>query len=115
MNEAIELIPSPNGRDCIGNGEHKGVEIQCDECAHYFSCFPEEYRPFKQGKPGRSGAEQLTAGELELIRQALAGFERESAHDQPQREQVRALIVKVNRLSLTAAASVLYRNRRAEQ
>lgn len=33
MNE-IKLTPSPNGADCLGNGQHDDVEIQCDEFDH---------------------------------------------------------------------------------
>lgn len=36
-----ELTPSPHGRDCLGNGEHPGIECCCDECDHYLVCFPE--------------------------------------------------------------------------
>ncbi len=38
--EDIKLTPSLNGAECIGNGEHDGIEIQCDECNHYLDCFP---------------------------------------------------------------------------
>jgi DNA polymerase-3 subunit epsilon len=38
----LPLTPSPNGRDCLGNGEHNGIEIQCDECSHFYECFPED-------------------------------------------------------------------------
>lgn len=38
----IELKPSINGKDCIANGMHEGVEIACDECDYYLQCFPEE-------------------------------------------------------------------------
>ena len=37
----MPLTPSPEGRDCLGNGEHPGFECQCDECDHYLACFPE--------------------------------------------------------------------------
>ena len=35
-----ELLPSPQGRDCLGNGSWPGYECQCDECGHYLVCFP---------------------------------------------------------------------------
>lgn len=38
----IELTPSPNGEKCLGNGEHEGVEIQCDECDYFLECFPQK-------------------------------------------------------------------------
>ena len=37
----IEPTPSPNGVDCLGNGEHEEVECCCDECEHYLTCFPD--------------------------------------------------------------------------
>jgi DNA polymerase-3 subunit epsilon len=43
----VQLTPSPGGRDCLGNGEHDGIEIQCDECAHYFECCDDQ----KEQKP----------------------------------------------------------------
>ena len=39
--EDIKLTPSPNGEDCLGNGDHEGIEIQCDECDFYLTCFPD--------------------------------------------------------------------------
>lgn len=36
-----ELVPSPGGRDCPANGEHEGVELGCDECGHFLTCFAE--------------------------------------------------------------------------
>jgi len=36
------LTPSPQGRDCLGNGEWPGYECQCDECDQYLICFPEK-------------------------------------------------------------------------
>lgn len=41
MEEEIELTPSFHGKDCKGNGEHKGIECQCDECDYYLICYPE--------------------------------------------------------------------------
>ncbi len=41
MPDDIQLTPSPNGEDCLGNGEHEGIEIQCDECDYYLECFPD--------------------------------------------------------------------------
>lgn len=43
----VVLTPSPGGRDCLGNGEHDGIEIQCDECAHYLECSDDQ----KEQKP----------------------------------------------------------------
>ena len=37
----IELTPSPQGKECLGNGEHPEHECQCDECAYYLECFSE--------------------------------------------------------------------------
>lgn len=34
----IPLTPSPNGRDCLGNGQHDGIEIQCEDCPHIEIC-----------------------------------------------------------------------------
>ena len=36
------LTPSPGGRECLGNGSWVGYECCCDECDHFFTCFPEE-------------------------------------------------------------------------
>ena len=36
---AIELTPGNFGRDCLGNGEHKGIECCCDECNYFLCCF----------------------------------------------------------------------------
>lgn len=35
------LTPSFHGKDCLGNGEHPGIECCCDECDHYLTCFPD--------------------------------------------------------------------------
>jgi len=35
----IELTPGSNGELCPGNGEHEGIECQCDECDYYLLCF----------------------------------------------------------------------------
>lgn len=39
-----EFVPNPSldGKDCLGNGEHEEIEIQCDECDYYLICFPNE-------------------------------------------------------------------------
>ncbi len=34
------LTPSFHGVDCLGNGEHEGIECCCDECDNYLTCFP---------------------------------------------------------------------------
>ncbi|MBR3417949.1 MAG: hypothetical protein IKG82_04580 [Oscillospiraceae bacterium] len=39
----IELTPSPNGINCIGNGQHE-IECQCDECDFFLDCFPENVK-----------------------------------------------------------------------
>ena len=36
-----QLTPSWHGKYCLGNGEHWGIECQCDECDHFLTCFPE--------------------------------------------------------------------------
>lgn len=35
------LVPSQHGKDCPGNGEHPGIECQCDNCDHFLFCFPD--------------------------------------------------------------------------
>jgi len=37
----IQLTPSPNGENCIGNGQNKDVECMCDECDYFLECYPE--------------------------------------------------------------------------
>ena len=39
----IRLTPSPQGKDCLGNGEHNDIakEVRCDECSYYLYCFPQ--------------------------------------------------------------------------
>lgn len=39
----IRLTPSPQGKDCLGNGEHDdiAVELRCDECGYFLYCFPQ--------------------------------------------------------------------------
>lgn len=37
----IQLAPSPNGENCIGNGQNKDVECMCDECDYFLECYPE--------------------------------------------------------------------------
>lgn len=37
----IELTPSYQGKDCIGNGTSEGIECQCDECNFFLECFEE--------------------------------------------------------------------------
>lgn len=36
--DRIELTPSAGGKDCLGNGEHEGIEIRCDECDFLMLC-----------------------------------------------------------------------------
>ena len=38
----VTLKPSLDGKECLGNGTHDGIEIQCDECDYYLECFPQE-------------------------------------------------------------------------
>ena len=40
--EDITLKPSLGGKECLGNGTHDDIEIQCDECNYYLECFPQE-------------------------------------------------------------------------
>ena len=40
----IILTPGNNGKDCEGNGEHRGsfgnlIECCCEECDYYLCCF----------------------------------------------------------------------------
>ena len=35
------LKPGNQGRDCMGNGEHPGIECCCDECDYAMCCLPE--------------------------------------------------------------------------
>ena len=36
------LTPSHNGKKCLGNGEHDGIECCCDECEYLCYCFKDE-------------------------------------------------------------------------
>jgi plasmid stability protein len=36
-----KLTPSPQGRECLGNGSWPGYECCCDECDYYLVCFPD--------------------------------------------------------------------------
>ena len=38
----VVLTPGNGGRDCLGNGEHPGIECCCDEC-DYMQCCLENY------------------------------------------------------------------------
>ncbi|MBR2883405.1 MAG: hypothetical protein IKB93_01310 [Clostridia bacterium] len=40
----VQLMPGNEGKDCPGNGEHKWIECQCDECDYLMCCLP-EYNP----------------------------------------------------------------------
>ena len=35
------LTPSPQGKDCLGNGENEKYECCCDECDYFLYCFPQ--------------------------------------------------------------------------
>lgn len=41
--ESKDFKPNPSygGKECLGNGEHAEIEIQCDECEHCLTCFPD--------------------------------------------------------------------------
>lgn len=43
--DGLLLTPSLGGKDCKGNGSHKGIEIRCDECNYFLECFPEYESP----------------------------------------------------------------------
>ena len=34
----VELTPGNMGKDCMGNGMHKGIECCCDECDYMMCC-----------------------------------------------------------------------------
>ena len=34
----IVLTPGNGGKDCLGNGEHPGIECCCDECDYMLCC-----------------------------------------------------------------------------
>ena len=36
------LTPSPQGKECLGNGAWPGYDCQCPDCDWYLVCFPEE-------------------------------------------------------------------------
>ena len=38
----VVLTPGNGGRDCLGNGEHPGIECCCDECDYMLCCLPEQ-------------------------------------------------------------------------
>ena len=37
----VVLTPGNGGRDCLGNGEHPGIECCCDECDYMLCCLAE--------------------------------------------------------------------------
>ena len=39
----VELIPENHGKDCLGNGRHKGVEWCCDECDYMMCCVSDDF------------------------------------------------------------------------
>lgn len=43
-----QLTPSYHGKDCLGNGEHPGIECCCDECGYFLVCFPDYNDPNHQ-------------------------------------------------------------------
>jgi len=38
----IALTPGNGGRDCLGNGEHAGIGVRCDECDYLMCCFEDD-------------------------------------------------------------------------
>ncbi len=34
----VVLTPGNDGKDCLGNGEHPGMECCCDECDYLLCC-----------------------------------------------------------------------------
>lgn len=34
----VELTPGNQGSDCLGNGEHSGIDCCCDECDYAQCC-----------------------------------------------------------------------------
>ena len=38
------LTPSLRGKDCLGNGEHPGIDCCCDDCECYLTCFPDAHQ-----------------------------------------------------------------------
>lgn len=40
----IQIHPGNMGKDCLGNGQHPGIECACDEC-DYLMCCSEEHKP----------------------------------------------------------------------
>lgn len=38
--EELKLIPGDVDA-CPGNGQHEGIECQCDNCDHFLLCYPE--------------------------------------------------------------------------
>ena len=34
----VVLMPGNGGKDCLGNGEHPGIECCCDECDYMQCC-----------------------------------------------------------------------------
>ena len=43
------LTPSPEGRECLGNGSWVGHECCCEECDHYLVCFPDAMSMISKG------------------------------------------------------------------
>lgn len=39
--EEVELTPSEQGRECLGNGLHENISCHCEECDFFLDCFPE--------------------------------------------------------------------------
>ena len=38
----VVLTPGNYGHDCLGNGEHPGIECCCDECDYMLCCLGEQ-------------------------------------------------------------------------
>ena len=41
LTEPAKLTPSPNGRECLGNGSWPGYACVCDECPYALACYDE--------------------------------------------------------------------------
>ena len=39
----VELTPGNHWKDCLGNGEHKGVECCCNECDYMMCCMSDDF------------------------------------------------------------------------
>ena len=44
----VELTPSEQGRECLGNGLHENISCLCEECDFFLTCYPEYEPKFKK-------------------------------------------------------------------